>query len=160
MAVPVRLDAHRHFCYGLAALVSIVIGEWVAPWFGVEPLFPLRPRGGWFAAIALVLALAPSLYASFFAFSRLCKALGVMTASEARSFALYGQVPEKWLRPRVAPSTRSNSESVSDPLSVAEVYLSYGRRRQAIEVLRDALRTEPHRGDLQAALKQISNERV
>jgi tetratricopeptide (TPR) repeat protein len=148
------------FAIGLAAFVSIVIGEWVAPWFGLEPLFPLRPQGGWFAAIALLLALCPSLYATYFAFSRLYKALGVMTASEARSFALYGEFPEKWLRPRIAPSTRSNSELVSDPLSVAEVYLSYGRRRQAIEVLQDALRIEPHRGDLRAALKQISNERA
>lgn len=49
----------------------------------------------------------------------------------------------------------STSSKVANPLAEAEVYLAYGRKRQAILVLEQGLRRDPTRIDIQERLAQI-----
>lgn len=44
---------------------------------------------------------------------------------------------------------------VADPLAEAEVYLAYGRKNQAIEILEKALQLDPSRTDISAKLDEL-----
>lgn len=46
-------------------------------------------------------------------------------------------------------------DDVTDPLTLSEVYSSYGRHEQARDILLEAIALEPAREDLQQALKGI-----
>jgi hypothetical protein len=57
--------------------------------------------------------------------------------------------------PRPAVPAGGAGESV-DPLAEAEVYLAYGRREQAVEILKDALAANPARQDIRKRLAEIA----
>jgi hypothetical protein len=57
--------------------------------------------------------------------------------------------------PRKQPSRPTVPPDV-DPLAEAEVYLAYGRREPAIEILKDALRANPARQDIRKRLAEIA----
>jgi type IV secretory pathway TrbF-like protein len=49
-------------------------------------------------------------------------------------------------------------KSTSDPLAEAEVYLAYGRKQQAQEVLENALQLDPSRTDIEAKLRDLKSQ--
>lgn len=49
----------------------------------------------------------------------------------------------------------SPSASDADPLAEAEVYLAYGRKQEAIELLQRAMRTHPNRAAIAAKLNEV-----
>jgi hypothetical protein len=65
------------------------------------------------------------------------------------------------MRPPIDPPRRTATTSADlasipvDPLAEAEVYLAYGRREQAVEVLKQGLAREPQRKDLAEKLAQL-----
>ncbi len=55
-----------------------------------------------------------------------------------------------------APSSaRGDADEDVDPIAEAEVYLSYGRKEQAIEILEEALRAKPAREDIRRKINAI-----
>jgi pilus assembly protein FimV len=52
-------------------------------------------------------------------------------------------------------STQSDTDEDVNPVTEAEVYLSYGRKEQAIEILEEALRANPTREDVRKKLNEI-----
>ena len=52
-------------------------------------------------------------------------------------------------------SVQSAADDGVDPVSEADVYLSYGRKEQAIEILEEALRAKPAREDVRKKLNEI-----
>lgn len=51
--------------------------------------------------------------------------------------------------------SKSQGGSSADPLAEAEVYLAYGRKKQAIEILEKAKLEYPNRTDIQAKLDEL-----
>lgn len=49
----------------------------------------------------------------------------------------------------------AQGEDDVDPVAEAEVYLAYGRKTQAIEILEEALRDHPAREDVRKKLNEI-----
>ena len=49
-------------------------------------------------------------------------------------------------------------KSDADPLAEAEVYIAYGRDKQAVEILTEALRKDPSRADIAARLRELSKK--
>lgn len=47
------------------------------------------------------------------------------------------------------------TDIVADPVVEAEVYLIYGEKKRAIEILSLALESEPHRQDIASKLREI-----
>lgn len=47
--------------------------------------------------------------------------------------------------------------SGADPLAEAEVYLAYGRKQEAIDILQRAMRTHPNRAAIAAKLDEVLN---
>ncbi len=47
-----------------------------------------------------------------------------------------------------------------DPLRAAEVMLAYGRRREALRLLEEAVKDAPHREDLSRKLRELQSEQV
>jgi pilus assembly protein FimV len=52
-------------------------------------------------------------------------------------------------------STQSDANEDVNPVTEAEVYLAYGRKEQAIEILEEALRANPAREDVRKKLQEI-----
>jgi Tfp pilus assembly protein FimV len=52
-------------------------------------------------------------------------------------------------------STPSDTDEDVNPVTEAEVYLAYGRKEQAIEILEEALRAKPAREDIRRKLQEI-----
>ena len=52
-------------------------------------------------------------------------------------------------------STASNTNADVHPIAEAEVYLAYGRKEQAIEILEEALRANSAREDVRKKLNEI-----
>jgi pilus assembly protein FimV len=52
-------------------------------------------------------------------------------------------------------STQSDADDDVDPVAEAEVYLAYGRKAQAIEILEEALRAKPARENVRKKLQEI-----
>ena len=52
-------------------------------------------------------------------------------------------------------SAQSDADEDVDPIAEAEVYLAYGRKEQAIEILEEALRANPGREDIRRKLNEI-----
>jgi len=52
-------------------------------------------------------------------------------------------------------STQSDADEDVNPVIEAEVYLAYGRKEQAIEILEEALRAKPAREDVRRKLQEI-----
>ena len=57
-------------------------------------------------------------------------------------------------RPASSPTPGDADEDVN-PVTEAEVYLAYGRKEQAIEILEEALRAKPDRQDVRRKLQEI-----
>ena len=51
--------------------------------------------------------------------------------------------------------SKIQGSSSADPLAEAEVYLAYGRKKQAIETLEKAKLEHPNRTDIQAKLDEL-----
>ncbi len=51
--------------------------------------------------------------------------------------------------------SKSQGGSSADPLAEAEVYLAYGRKKQAIEILEKAKLEYPNRTDIQVKLDEL-----
>jgi Tfp pilus assembly protein FimV len=49
-------------------------------------------------------------------------------------------------------------ESPVDPVAEAEVYLAYGRKKQAQMLLENALRSDPSRTDIEAKLRDLKKQ--
>jgi Tfp pilus assembly protein FimV len=56
------------------------------------------------------------------------------------------------------PPVRRWLEARTDPLKEAEVYLCYGRKAQAIELLEAAALKHPQRGDIAEKLRQLKGQ--
>ena len=54
--------------------------------------------------------------------------------------------------------SKSQGGSSADPLAEAEVYVAYGRKKQAIEILEKANLENPNRTDIQAKLDELRIE--
>ncbi len=52
-------------------------------------------------------------------------------------------------------SKRAQKNPNSNPLSEADVYLAYGRKQEAIEVLKSALAADPDNSEIKQKLKEI-----
>lgn len=52
-------------------------------------------------------------------------------------------------------SRRSSQDDAPDPLAEAEVYLAYGMKKRALEILEKALVEHPPRAELAAKLQEI-----
>ena len=52
-------------------------------------------------------------------------------------------------------STPSDTDEDVNPVTEAGVYLAYGRKEQAIEILEEALRAKPAREDVRKKLQEI-----
>ena len=52
-------------------------------------------------------------------------------------------------------STQSDADEDVNPVTEAEVYLAYGRKEQAIEILEEGLRANPAREDVRKKLQEI-----
>lgn len=52
-------------------------------------------------------------------------------------------------------SAGAKKHGASDPLAKADVYLAYGRKRQALETLKQALQEHPSRSDIEAKLRKL-----
>jgi Tfp pilus assembly protein FimV len=51
--------------------------------------------------------------------------------------------------------SRGNKSGVADPLAEAEVYLAYGQRAKAIDMLQKARVTHPDRADITMKLNEL-----
>lgn len=51
-----------------------------------------------------------------------------------------------------------DSNPPHDPLTEAEVFLAYGRKKQAIELLEKALQKHPSRADIAARLRDLKRQ--
>lgn len=51
--------------------------------------------------------------------------------------------------------SKTQGSSSADPLAEAEVYITYGRKKQAIEILENAKLEYPNRTDIQAKLDEL-----
>jgi len=60
------------------------------------------------------------------------------------------------LRPRI-PSDKRDSVP-ADPLAEAEVYIAYGREKQALEILKKALQKNPKRSDIESKLRELKRK--
>lgn len=58
-------------------------------------------------------------------------------------------------RTPASSSAASNTDTDVNPIAEAEVYLAYGRKEQAIEILEEALRAYPAREDFRRKLTEI-----
>jgi Tfp pilus assembly protein FimV len=58
---------------------------------------------------------------------------------------------------RRAGSNRSNGGPV-DPIAEAEVFIAYGRKKQALEILENALRENPQRDDIALKLSELKKK--
>lgn len=56
---------------------------------------------------------------------------------------------------RSRSTTNVGQKAPADPLAEAEVYLAYGRKEQALELLEKALRENPSRADIEAKLRDL-----
>ena len=52
-------------------------------------------------------------------------------------------------------ATTERQNGVADPLAEAEVYLAYGRKKQALELLEKAFRENPRRNDIREKLREL-----
>lgn len=50
-----------------------------------------------------------------------------------------------------------HTDVIADPVVEAEVYLIYGEKKRALEILSEALESEPHRQDIANKLKEIQH---
>jgi len=77
----------------------------------------------------------------------LCLGLAMFFRAGLRTLKPTGADPDfSWTRLfRLAARRRSRSDDDPDPLMEAEVYLSYGRKEQAVEILEEAIKTHPAR---------------
>jgi len=58
-------------------------------------------------------------------------------------------------RAPASSSAKSNTDADVNPVAEAEVYLAYGRKEQAIEILEEALRANSAREDVRNKLNEI-----
>jgi Tfp pilus assembly protein FimV len=58
-------------------------------------------------------------------------------------------------RTPASSSAEGNTDGEVNPITEAEVYLAYGRKEQAIEILQEALRANPAREDVRKKLNEI-----
>ncbi|WP_444764466.1 type IV pilus assembly protein FimV [Roseateles sp.] len=54
-------------------------------------------------------------------------------------------------------ASKSGGGRTADALRQAEVYLAYGRKRQALEVLEEGLRNDPGRADIAERIRALKN---
>ncbi len=50
---------------------------------------------------------------------------------------------------------KSDSSQIADPVAEADVYIAYGRKAQAIEILKTAIKHDPSHRDIQAKLEML-----
>lgn len=58
-------------------------------------------------------------------------------------------------RVSASSSGQTDTDTTVDPIAEAEVYLAYGRKKQAIEILEEALRAKPTQEDIRKKLNEI-----
>ncbi len=65
------------------------------------------------------------------------------------------RAPQKSERGAGMDSTSANTAARGDALAEAEVYIAYGRNKQAIDILEAALESDPSRDDIRTRLFEI-----
>jgi Tfp pilus assembly protein FimV len=55
-------------------------------------------------------------------------------------------------------TTQKGNDEALDPLAEAQVYVAYGRKNQAIELLEKALQQNPARADIATKLRELKSK--
>jgi len=53
---------------------------------------------------------------------------------------------------------KPNENATSDPLAEAEVYVAYGRKKQALSILEEALQKDPSRTDILERIRALKEQ--